>query len=135
MNINQHHAHIDFEAFFQSQKDKYVGLDMNDFNIFRNANGEKHSFLGISDGENRVAEAISQAFSGKEADVLAPHISDMLALVFISPLAEKPLMMEEMSAINDFIEKLPSDVNVMWGLENDDTLGDSVKVILLVNAN
>ena len=125
MNINQHHAHIDFEAFFQSQKDKYVGLDMNDFNIFRNANGEKHSFLGISDGENRVAEAISQAFSGK----------DMLALVFISPLAEKPLMMEEMSAINDFIEKLPSDVNVMWGLENDDTLGDSVKVILLVNAN
>lgn len=47
--------------------------------------------------------------------------------------AEYPLMMDEMQYLNEFITGVSDNCDVTWGLSEDSSLGNAVKVIILAN--
>lgn len=59
--------------------------------------------------------------------------SDMMIMFIHSPNGPKPLRVDEASCLNEYISRFPSEANVRWGMDNDDSLGESVKVYLLLN--
>lgn len=132
-NIIQHHQQFDFEAFFENIKSQYIGLDYHDYLNFMHTDGEKHSFMGRAEWKDRLKDALENAIASDEADVLINRATTVMINVMRSSEAERPLMMDEMQYINEFITGIPENCNVTWGLSEDSSLGNAVKVIILVN--
>lgn len=132
-NIIQHHQQFDFAAFFENIKSQYIGLDYNDYLNFLHTDGVIHSFMGRAEWKDRVKNALDNAIASDEADVLINRATTVMINVMRSSEAERPLMMDEMQYINEFITGIPENCNVTWGLSEDSSLGNAVKVIILVN--
>ena len=132
-NIIQHHQQFDFRSFFENIKSQYIGLDYNDYLNFMHTDGEKHSFIGQAEGEDRVKNALGNAIASDEAVEIINRATTVMINVMRSSEAERPLMMDEMQYINEFITGIPENCNVTWGLSEDSSLGNAVKVIILVN--
>lgn len=47
--------------------------------------------------------------------------------------SEFPLLMEEMSEIQEFMENFDKEVDVIWGMAFDNTLEDQIKVTVLAS--
>ncbi len=133
-NIIQHHEPFDFEKFYETIKAGYIGIDYQDFSFFMNLDGEKHSFIGSSDSNDRVRNALEKAIACEDAGAALKRASAVMITVIRSPETERPLMMDEMLCINEFITGLPEGCDVVWGLADDLSSGDEVKIILLVAA-
>lgn len=130
MNIIQHHEPFDFETFFKQQKNVYIGVDYQDYeNIFIDAK-EVHSFIGTSDSENRVEAAIRDALN--DSEVIIDKAKSVLIQFLHSSGSKRSLHLDEMSSINEMMARFPEDCNIVWGLSDDDTLGNAVKVMLIV---
>ena len=52
-------------------------------------------------------------------------------LYIIYTCKEKPVSITELGEINSFMDTLPEDLEVLWGLYHDDTIGDQVKVAVV----
>ena len=132
-NIIQHHQPFDFETFFENIKSQYIGLDYHDYLNFLHADGEKHSFIGQAECEERVKNALGNAIVSDEAEEIINRATALMINVIRSSEAEHPLMMEEMQYLNEFIAGVSENCDVTWGLSEDSTIGDAVRVILLAN--
>lgn len=130
-DIIQHHGPFDFKTFYENISSGYVGIDYHDFETFMLSKGTKHSFIGESKGANRIQDASANAFSGNE-DIIR-QASSMLITVVRSPVASQPLMMEEMQFMNEFLSSLPDGCDVIWGLADESSLENGVRIIVLVN--
>lgn len=131
LNIIQHHEEFDFKTFYESVRSGYIGIDFKDFETFMQTDGVKHSFIGKSDGSNRIQDACANALYGHEE--IVRQASSMMITIVRSPDAPDPLKMEEMQFMNDFISTLPDDCDVIWGIADDSSLGNEVRIIMLVN--
>lgn len=131
LNIIQHHEVFDFKTFYESVRPGYIGIDFKDFEIFMQTDGMKHSFIGKSGGSNRIQDACANALYGHEE--IVRQASSMMITIVRSPDAPKPLKMEEMLFMNEFISTLPDGCDVIWGIADDPSLGNEVRIILLVN--
>lgn len=132
MNINiiQHHKPFDFETFFKRQENAYLGIDYQDYDsIFVDAK-EVHSFIGTSDAENRVEAAIGDALNDSYS--IVNKAKAVLILFLHSSDTKRSLHLDEMSSINEMMSRFPEGCNIVWGIADDDTLGDAVKVMMLV---
>ncbi len=58
-NIIQHHETIDFGAYFENIRAGYIGIDYIDFEMFMQNEGEKHSFVTMSDGRDRIRHPLT----------------------------------------------------------------------------
>lgn len=130
MDILQHHEPFDFESFFKSQQNAYIGIDYQDYETLLADAIEVHSFIGTSEADNRVETALCNVFS--DSKNIVDKASAVLIQFLRSPNADKPLRTDEMSSVNEMMSKFPKECNVVWGLSNDDTLGNAVKVMLLI---
>lgn len=128
-DIMQHHEPFDFESFFESIKSQYIGLDHHDFSNFLHTAGVKHSFMGSAEGKARIKVALENA---KAIDIVN-HASSVMIILLRSSEADQPVTMDEISYLSEFISGLPKNCDMVWGLAEDSSLGDSIKVILLVN--
>ena len=134
-NIIQHHRQFDFDSFFENIKSQYIGLDYHDYMDFLHTDGEKHSFIGQAECEERVKNAIENAIASNEADEIIEHASSVMITVIRSSMAERPLRVEDMQYLSEFIRGNSANCDVTWGLSEDSSLGNAVKVIILANLN
>ncbi len=56
-----------------------------------------------------------------------------MLIIRYNPEGERPVMMDEISAINEFVSGLPEESDIQWSLMQDSTLGNKVEVILFCN--
>ena len=52
-------------------------------------------------------------------------------LYIIYSCKDNPVNTKELGEINDFMDTLPEDLEVLWGLYHDDTIGNQVKVAVV----
>lgn len=132
-DIIQHHKAFDFELFFKEIKSGYVGLDFGDFCNFLHAADEIHSFKGCAEWKDRVKNALENAIASDEAVEIINRASSVMLTIVRNPEAERPVSMEEVQFLNDFVSGFPNDCNMVWGLADEASLGNAVEVILLVS--
>ncbi|MDE5930373.1 MAG: cell division protein FtsZ [Muribaculaceae bacterium] len=114
--------------------DGYINLDFNDVDTtLRNA-GTALISVGYGEGENRVTNAINDALHSpllKNANVFSSK--RLLFNLCYSREAEQAFKAEEARELSAFITKIDSqvEVDVIWGITYDETLGNRVKFTIL----
>jgi cell division protein FtsZ len=108
----------------------YINLDFADVNTILRDGGVAIMSNGLGRGENRVSAAINNALHSpllNNNDVFKAK----KILLNITFGAVKPLMMEEMNEVHDFMGKFSSDIEVIWGTASDPDLEDNIKITIL----
>lgn len=111
-----------------------INLDFNDVKTVLKDGGVAIMSTGYGEGDGRVKRAIDDALNSpllNDNDVFHSK-KILLSISFHSDDGgHKGLMMDEMNDVNDFMEKFGTDFELKWGVANDPTLGDKVKVTIL----
>lgn len=111
-----------------------INLDFNDVKTVLKDGGVAIMSTGYGEGDGRVKRAIDDALNSpllNDNDVFNSK-KILLSISFHSDDGgHKGLMMDEMNDVNDFMEKFGKDFELKWGVANDPTLGDKVKVTIL----
>ena len=88
--------------------------------------------VGEASGEHRIQKAFMKALE-------SPLLSNMYVekaqklLYIIYSCEEKPVEMNELGEINNLMEEFAEDMEMLWGLYRDNTLGDKVKVAIIAS--
>lgn len=109
-----------------------INLDFNDVDTTLRDGGAAIISTGYGEGENRVTKAILDALKSpllKNRDILGSK--KLLFNLFFNPKAEETFLMSETREITDFIGSINTDVDVIWGVGFDESLGNSVKMTVL----
>jgi cell division protein FtsZ len=109
-----------------------INLDFNDVKTVLKDGGVAIMSTGYGEGDGRVKQAIDDALNSpllNDNDVFNSK-KILLSFTHSDDVNHKGLMMDEMNEINDFMEKF-SNFELKWGIANDPTLGDKVKVTIL----
>lgn len=112
----------------------YINVDFQDVKTTLKESGTAIISTAEGEGENRITNAIQNALHSpllKSHDI---YTAKRLLLKFMcwkdSP---NPLRMEEISEITQFTTKLPASIDVKWGIGDDPTLGEKVKITVLAS--
>lgn len=109
-----------------------INLDFNDVDTTLRNGGAAIISTGFGEGENRVTKAIHDALNSpllKNRDILGSK--KLLFNLFFNPNAEEKFLMNETREITDFIGSINTDVDVIWGVGFDESLGNGVKMTIL----
>lgn len=110
----------------------YINLDFNDVDTTLRNGGTAIISIGYGEGENRVSAAIEDALHSpllKNTDVFSSK--KLLFNLSYSRKAEQKFRTDESRELDDFVTKIDSGVDVIWGITYDDTLGEKVKLTIL----
>lgn len=113
--------------------DGYMNLDFHDVDTTLRNGGAAIISTGFGEGENRVTMAIQDALQSpllKNRDIYTSK--KLLFNLYINPQAEQKFTMNEMRDFDEFVSGI-SDVDVIWGVAYDESLGDKVKVTILAS--
>lgn len=107
-----------------------INLDFCDVETTMRGGGGAIMAIGRSSGEHRVERALIDAL-----DSPLLYGSDIgkakRILMNISTSEKMPLMVKEMSEIDDFMNELHPNIDVIWGVSDDDSLDEDAKVTIL----
>lgn len=109
-----------------------MNLDFADVSTTLRKGGVAIISTGLGDGENRVEKAIQNALHSpllNNTDIIYAQ----KILINLTFGEEANFMMDEVSAIHDFMKKLNPNVKVIWGYAIDNSLDTSVKITLLAS--
>lgn len=114
--------------------DGYINLDFNDVDTTLRDGGTALISIGYGEGPNRVTNAINDALHSpllKNTNVFSSK--RLLFNLCYSPKAEKEFKAQEAHELSAFITRIDSqvEVDVIWGITYDETLGDRVKFTIL----
>ena len=111
-----------------------INLDFNDVKTVLKDGGVALMSTGYGEGEDRMKKAIDNALH-------SPLLNDndvynskkiLLSVSFAGgENGQSTLMMEEMSAVTEFMDGFDDDIETKWGLSRDPELGDKIKVTIL----
>jgi len=109
----------------------YINLDFADVKTILKDGGVAIISTGIASGNNRIAKAIENALHSPLVN--NNNAFDAKKILFnISSSESVPLIMEEMTEINNFMAKFKSkNIEVIWGIAMDESLGENVKITIL----
>ena len=110
----------------------YINLDFNDVDNTLRDGGTAIISTGYGEGENRVQKAIEDALHSpllRNTDIFGSR--KLLFNLYFSTKASQAFKIDETKQITDFISNLDSNVDVIWGVAIDDSLGDKVKFTIL----
>ncbi len=113
-------------------REGYINLDFNDVNTTLREGGAAIISSGYGEGDHRVTQAIQDALRSpllKNRDILGSK--KLLFYLYIDPNAEEQLRTDETQEIHDFVSSINPDVDVIWGIGRDETLGNKVKMTIL----
>ena len=112
----------------------YINVDFEDVRTTLKDSGTAIISTAYGEGEHRISDAIHNALHSpllKSHDI---YTSKRLLFKFAcskdSPNAPKAL---EFGELNHFTSKLPETIDVKWGVADDPTLGDKVRVTVLAS--
>lgn len=86
--------------------------------------------MGRASGEKRVERAIQNALHSPllyGSDIT--HAKRILFNIYSSE--EEPIMVPEMQEIDEFFDSLNPNIEVIWGISTDSTIGEDAKVTIL----
>ena len=112
----------------------YINVDFQDVKTTLKDSGTAIISTAYGEGENRISDAIHNALN---SPLLKKHdINTSRRLLFkfsCSKDCENPIRAEEIKEIRQFTAKLPSSVDVKWGIADDPSMGDKVKITILAS--
>ena len=110
-----------------------INLDFRDVKKILSNGGVAIMSTGVAKGENRVNQAFDAALKSPLLYNNDIHKSKKILFnIYQSPHAEYQLMLDEMNEVRHFMDKfVDKNIEVIWGLANDDTLTDEVKITVL----
>lgn len=112
----------------------YINVDFQDVKTTLKDSGTAIISTAIGEGEHRISDAIHNALHSPLLKAHDINTSKRLLLKFVcSKNAENPLRTEEISEITQFTGKLPASIDVKWGIGDDPSLGDKVKITVLAS--
>ena len=115
-------------------KKGYINLDFNDVNTTLRDGGTAIIAVGYGEGEHRVTKAIQDALHSpllKNTDVLSSK--RILFNLYYSRTANTKFKTAEAIELNEFINRVEEEVDVIWGITYDESLGDKVKFTILAS--
>lgn len=109
-----------------------INLDFNDVKTVLKDGGVALMSTGYGEGENRVKTAIEDALHSPLLNNKNIYSSKkiLLSLNFGDQSGQNAFMMDELSEIHEFMSKF-QDFEIKWGVAQDPSLGDKVKVTIL----
>lgn len=111
----------------------YINLDFNDVDTTLRDGGTAIIAVGYGEGENRVTKAIQNALDSpllRNTDIYTSK--KVLFNLYYSRSGQK-LQTSEVSELTDFVKRIEKDVEVIWGITYDESLGDKVKFAILAS--
>lgn len=112
--------------------DGYMNLDFNDVNTTLRNGGAAIISTGYGEGEHRVTKAIQDALNSpllKNKDIFGSK--HLLFNLYFSREADEKFVMGEARELTSFIQNIDKDVDVIYGIGFDDTLGNKIKITIL----
>lgn len=109
-----------------------INLDFNDVDTTLRNGGAAIISTGYGEGEGRVTAAIQDALNSpllKNRDIMGSK--KLLFCIFFNPNAEDKFLMSETKQLTQFISSINTDVDVIWGVRYDESLGNQVKITIL----
>ncbi len=107
-----------------------IGCDFCDVQTVMKDGGYAMISMGQAGGEHRLQKAILKAI---ESPLLSEknieEAKNILYIVYSSK--DHPMLIDELKDLDVFTEELDRDVELIWGLYNDDTLGEDVKITIV----
>ena len=110
----------------------YINVDFEDVRTTLKDSGTAIISTAYGEGEHRISDAITNALHSpllKSHDI---YTSKRLLLKFACSRESAPKA-HELSEINLFTSKLPDSIDVKWGVADDPTLGEKVRVTVLAS--
>ena len=86
--------------------------------------------IGKASGENRIYKAMANALTSPLLDNVDKRRAKRLLYIIYSSKSQ-PVVISETAEVNDFMDELDDNLEVFWGLYEDDTLEDEVKVAII----
>lgn len=112
----------------------YINVDFQDVRTTLKDSGSAIIATAEGEGEHRVTDALNKALSSpllKRHDI---KTSKRLLLKFLCAKdSQNAIRSQEMTEITSFTSELPSNIKVKWGIGDDPTLGDKVKITVLAS--
>ena len=111
-----------------------INLDFNDVDKTLRDGGAAIISTGFGEGENRVSKAIEDALNSpllKNRDILGSK--HLLFNLYFSREADVPFLMGEANQLTSFISQIDPEVDVIYGIAFDDTLGNKIKITILAS--
>ena len=107
-----------------------VNRDFCDVQTVMKDGGNAIMSVGRANGENRIEKAFVDALKSPLLNnVEIEKARRMLYIIYSSD--EHQVTISELSEINMFMDDLAEDIEVLWGLYRDNSLGEDVKVALI----
>ena len=100
-----------------------ITLDKDDIVNLLSAEGESHVTSGV---DANLGEAFNEA-----VNALPCKVDKVEELLIDFRFGNKQPEMSELSSITDTLSETNPDINIMWGITSDESLGDSCKVVLV----
>ena len=114
-------------------EDVRINIDFNDVDTTLRNGGSSIISCGYGEGEDRVQKAIEDALHSpllKNSNIMGSK--RLLFNLYISRKAEQPFRAGEMKAFTEFVTSI-EDVEVIYGVAYDDTLGDKIRLTILAS--
>lgn len=107
-----------------------INLDFCDVESTMKNGGEAIMAIGRAKGEHRVEKAFADALNSPL--LYGSDISKAKRILFnIYTSKENTLFVDELFEIDCFMDKLDPQIEVIWGISEDDSLGEDAKVAIL----
>ena len=107
-----------------------INRDFKDVETVMKDGGGAIVTVGYGSGEKRVIKAMNDALNSPLLNTKDIEKAQRL-LYIIYTCDEKPVSIPELGEINQFMDSLSDDLEVLWGLYHDDTIGEQVKVAVV----
>lgn len=107
-----------------------IDVDFRDVEVTMRDGGGAIMAMGRANGKHRVETAFEDALNSPL--LYGSDISKAKRILFnVYTSSENPLYVNEMDEIDAFTDALNPNIEVIWGIANDDSLGEDVKVTIL----
>ena len=102
-----------------------ITLDKDDIVNLLSAEGESHVTSGV---DANLGEAFNEA-----VNALPCKVDKVDELLVDFRFGNRQPEMSGLSSITDTLSEVNPDINIMWGISSDESLGDSYKVVLVAS--
>ena len=111
-------------------KEGIINRDFKDVNTVMKDSGGAIVSVGYGSGEKRIIKAMNDALNSPLLNTRDIKNAQRLLYIIYS-CKDKPVNTKELGEINEFMDTLQEDLEVLWGLYQDDTIGEQVKVAVV----
>ena len=123
-------AVIGISELITVNSDGGIDLDFRDVETTMSDGGGAIMSMGRASGEKRIEKAITNALHSPL--LYGSDITQAKRILFnIYSSEDAPIMVPEMQEIDDFFDRLDPNIEVIWGISTDNSIGDDAKVTIL----